>query len=133
MTDTIAAVLLVLSGVLVLLSAIGFVRPSDFFVRMHPPALAYTGGTWSAAMAGVLVHSTGPTALALQPLIIIVLLFITVPMTSLLLARAVLFRRRSAGADDTPGPLPSARTDDQRRDAEPRDAAGGTSSTSQPA
>src|SRR3546814_2220449 len=42
--DVIVAVLLVLSGLLVLISAIGFLRLPDFFLRMHPPALAYTLG-----------------------------------------------------------------------------------------
>ena len=105
MTEIIAAVLLVLSELFVLLSAIGFVRPADFFERIHPPALAYTGGTWTVALAGVLVYSAGWGKLALHPLLIIVLLFITVPVTSLLLARAVLFRRREYGTPGTPPPL----------------------------
>lgn len=125
MNETIAAALLVVSGIFVLLSAIGFVRPVDFFVRMHPPALAYTFGTWTVSVAGVLVYSTRETGLALYPLLIIVLLFITVPVTSLLLARAVLFRRRAAGVTDVPPPLASVSIDAQRRDQ-----AGGTSSPS---
>ena len=40
--EVIVAALLVLSGLFVLISAIGFVRLPDFFLRMHPPALAYT-------------------------------------------------------------------------------------------
>ena len=57
MMEAIAAGLLVLSGVLVLVSAIGFARPVDFFLRMHPPALAYTLGNWCVALAGILVYS----------------------------------------------------------------------------
>ena len=105
--EAIVAALLVLSGLFVVLSAVGFLRQNDFFVRMHPPALAYTGGTWSVTIAGVLYFSALENRAALHPWIIIILLAITVPVTSPLLARAVLFRRRAAGLPDTPPPLTS--------------------------
>ena len=44
---------------------------------------------------------------ALHPLLLPVLLAITVPVTTVLLARVSLFRRRLAGADDTPRALAS--------------------------
>ena len=103
--EAIVAALLVLSGLLVVISAIGFLRPNDFFVRMHPPALAYTGGSWCVTLAGILFFSVLEARAALHPLLIIILLAMTVPVTSLLLARAVLFRRRSAAVPDTPPPL----------------------------
>ena len=105
MMEAIAAGLLVLSGVLVLVSAIGFARPVDFFLRMHPPALAYTLGNWCVALAGILVYSSGQDTLRLHSVLLIILLFITVPVTSLMLARVALFRRRSAGMEGTPAPL----------------------------
>jgi multicomponent K+:H+ antiporter subunit G len=97
--------LLVLSGVFVVISAIGFLRLPDFFLRMHPPALAYTFGSWSVALAGVLYFSLLEDRVALHPWLIVVLLSITVPVTTVLLARVALFRRRLAGAHDTPPPL----------------------------
>jgi multicomponent K+:H+ antiporter subunit G len=99
------AVLLVLSGVFVLVSAIGFSRLEDFFLRMHPPALAYTLGSWSVTLAGILYFSTLDGSVVLHPVLIIVLLCMTVPVTTVLLARVALFRRRVAGAADTPPPL----------------------------
>ena len=99
------AVLLVVSGVFVLMSAVGFLRREDFFVRMHPPALAYTFGSWCVTFAGILYFSMIESRLALHPLIIIILLCMTVPVTSLLLARVSLFRRRAAGDPNTPPPL----------------------------
>ena len=105
MMEAIAAGLLVLSGVLVLVSAIGFARPVDFFLRMHPPALAYTLGNWCVALAGILVYSSGQDTLRLHSVLLTILLFITVPVTSLMLARVALFRRRSAGMEGTPAPL----------------------------
>jgi multicomponent K+:H+ antiporter subunit G len=103
------AMLLVMSGLAVLISAVGFLRAGDFFVRMHPPAVAYTLGSWSVALANVLYFSVLEARLVLHPWVIVVLLSITVPVTSLLLARVALFRRRAAGHPDTPPPLPVSR------------------------
>lgn len=103
--DASVAVLLVLSGVFVLISAIGFARLQDFFLRMHPPALAYTMGSWCVTLAVVLYFSMLEGKLALYPLLITALLAVTVPVTTVLLARVALFRRRSARVADTPPPL----------------------------
>jgi multicomponent K+:H+ antiporter subunit G len=111
-TEVVVGALLASSGVFVLVSAIGFLRLPDFFIRMHPPALAYTFGTWSVTLAGIVYFSMLGSAPVLHPWLIIVLLSIVVPVTTLLLARATLFRRRAAGAGDTPPPLSPA---DSRR------------------
>lgn len=106
--QAVVAALLALSGVLVVVSAIGFTRLQDFFVRMHPPALAYTLGTWCVAGAAALYFSASKGGVALHPLLIIALLAVAVPVTTVLLARVALFRRRAAQAADTPPPLTSA-------------------------
>ncbi len=120
------AALLVTSGVFVVVSAIGFVTLRDFFLRMHPPALAYTAGSWSVALAGILSFSSIEARPALHPWIVVVLLAITVPVTTLLLARVALFRRRAAGAEDTPPPLTPPRSGPADHDP----GGGGTTSTS---
>jgi multicomponent K+:H+ antiporter subunit G len=99
------ATLLALSGLFVVISAVGFACLQDFFLRMHPPALAYTFGSWCVTLAATLYFSTLAGRIALHPLIIIAALCMTVPVTTLLLARVALFRRRTAGATDTPPPL----------------------------
>ena len=99
------AALVALSGVFVVISAAGFLRLQDFFVRMHPPALAYTVGSWCVSIAGTLYFSMLEARVALHPLFIIIMLCMTVPVTTVLLARVVLFRRRAAGVADTPSPL----------------------------
>jgi multicomponent K+:H+ antiporter subunit G len=103
--EVVVAALLSLSGVFVVISAVGFARLQDFFLRMHPPALAYTLGSWCVVLAATLYFSTLESGVALHPLVIIALLFMTVPVTTVLLARVALFRRRRAGATDTPPPL----------------------------
>ncbi|HET6585686.1 MAG TPA: Na+/H+ antiporter subunit G [Nannocystaceae bacterium] len=106
----VVGVLLVSSGAFTVVSALGFLRLRDFFLRMHPPALAYTFGSWSVNLAGILYYSARESGPTLHPWLVVVLLAITVPMTTLLLARVALFRRRAAGVADTPAPL-SARDD----------------------
>ncbi|WP_437284860.1 Na+/H+ antiporter subunit G [Sorangium sp. So ce406] len=103
--EAVVAALLVLSGLFVVISALGFLRLPDFFLRMHPPALAYTFGSWCVALAGILYFSMIESRPVLHPWLIIIMLSITVPVTTLLLARVALFRRRAAGAADTPPPL----------------------------
>jgi multicomponent K+:H+ antiporter subunit G len=103
--EAMVAGLLVLSGVFVLVSALGFLRLSDFFLRMHPPALAYTFGSWCVTLAGIIYFSLLEAQPMLHPWLIVVMLAITVPVTTLLLARVALFRRRTAGATDTPPSL----------------------------
>jgi multicomponent K+:H+ antiporter subunit G len=103
--EAVVAALLVSSGVFVVISALGFLGLPDFFLRMHPPALAYTVGSWCVALAGVLYFSTIESRAVLHPGLIIIVLATTVPVTTLLLARVALFRRRAAREADTPPPL----------------------------
>jgi len=103
--ETAVALLLVSSGIFVVISAVGFVRLSDFFLRMHPPSLAYTFGSWCVTLAASIYFSATESRAVLHPWLIPVTLAMTVPVTTLLLARVALFRRRSAGAADTPPPL----------------------------
>lgn len=103
--ELVIAPLLVGSGLFVLTSAVGFVRLPQFFLRMHPPALAYTAGSWCATLACILYFSVSAERLSLHPWLIIIFLSITVPVTTILLARVALFRRRATGATDVPPPL----------------------------
>ncbi|MCH4872877.1 MULTISPECIES: Na+/H+ antiporter subunit G [Pseudomonas] len=94
--------LLVLSSVFALCGAIGLLRLKDFFQRMHPPALASTLGAWCVALASILYFSALKSTLVLHAWLIPILLAITVPVTTLLLARTSLFRKRMAGEDVPP-------------------------------
>jgi len=110
----IVAVLLVMSGVFVVISAVGFLRLQDFFVRMHPPALAYTFGSWCVTLAAIVYFSVLESRLVLHPWLVAIMLSITVPVTTLLLARVALFRRRTAGVADTPPSLTRCEKEPER-------------------
>ena len=104
--EIIVAALLLLSSLFALIGAIGLLRMKEFFQRMHPPALASTLGAWSVALASIIYFSAIKSTPVLHAWLIPILLAITVPVTTLLLARAALFRKRMAG-DDVPAQVSS--------------------------
>ena len=96
--ELVVALLLVLSGIFTLAAAVGIVRFQSFFQRMHPPALAFSFSSWCVTLATILYFSARREQLALHAWLIIILLSITVPVTTILLSRTELFRRRTHGA-----------------------------------
>ncbi|MDD1013470.1 Na+/H+ antiporter subunit G [Pseudomonas rubra] len=106
--EVLVASLLLLSSLFALSGAVGLIRLKDFFQRMHPPALASTLGAWCVALASILYFSMLKQTPVLHAWLIPVLLAITVPVTTLLLARAALFRKRMAG-DQVPEEISSGR------------------------
>lgn len=108
MMELLVAALLLASGGLVLTAALGLWRLPDFFLRMHAPALASTLAAWLVTLASVVHFSVSGSNLSLHVWVVIILLSITAPLTTMVLARAALFRRRQAG-----DALPPALTGEQ--------------------
>lgn len=105
--EAVVAVLLLASGAVVFVAALGLWRLPDFFARMHAPALASTLAAWLVALASIVHFSVQEGGLALHTWLIIIVLSITAPITTIVLARVGLFRRRQAG-DALPPPLARA-------------------------
>ena len=103
--EILVSLLLMASAVFTLAAAIGLVRLQSFFQRMHPPALIYTGAAWCVTLASITYFSAQGHGLVLHVWIIIILLSITVPIATVLLARAALFRNRQERLAGTPLPL----------------------------
>ena len=103
--EILVSLLLLASAVFTLATAIGLVRLQSFFQRMHPPALIYTGAAWCVTLASITYFSAQGHGLVLHVWIIIILLSITVPIATVLLARAALFRNRQERLAGTPLPL----------------------------
>ena len=99
------ALLLALSGVFTLSAAIGVARFKSFFQRMHPPALAFSFSAWCVTLASILYFSVQDGTRSLHAWLIIIFLSLTVPVTTILLSRTELFRRRNSGDPDMPPPL----------------------------
>lgn len=95
--------MLVLSGAgLALLGSTGLLRLPTFFERVHAPAIIATLGCWLIMHGTVLYFSVADSSLALHALLIAVFVAITVPIMSIFLMRAALFRARQMGQDVPP-------------------------------
>ncbi|MBX9960039.1 MAG: Na+/H+ antiporter subunit G [Burkholderiaceae bacterium] len=112
-SEIVVALLLLASGAVVLAAALGLWRLPDFFARMHAPALASTLAAWIVTLASIVHFSARAGELSLHVWLIIIILSITAPVTTIVLARAALFRRRLAG-DDLPPPLSQGQAGEQR-------------------
>ena len=88
-----AAFLLIAAGLLSAIGALGFVRLPDFFMRMHPPAMASTLGAGCVLLASILVSSAVEGRPVVHPLLITLFMVMTAPVTAMLLARAAVYRR----------------------------------------
>jgi multicomponent K+:H+ antiporter subunit G len=102
LVEIVTGVLVIASGLLSIIGALGLLRLPTFFQRMHPPALASTLATWCAARATLVYFSAIGSRLALYPWVVVVLVAISAPITTTLLARAALFRVRAAGGKAPP-------------------------------
>ncbi|MDP4075201.1 Na+/H+ antiporter subunit G [Acidovorax sp. A1169] len=100
--EVVVAALVLLGAGMALLGATGLLRLPTFFERMHAPSIAATMGCWCIMHATVVYFSVADGSLALHALLIAGFVAVTVPVTSIFLMRAALFRARQAGQDVPP-------------------------------
>lgn len=100
--EIIVAVLVLSGAGLALLGSTGLLRLPTFFERVHAPAIIATLGCWLIMHGTVLYFSVADRSLALHALLIAVFVAITVPIMSIFLMRAALFRARQMGRDVPP-------------------------------
>jgi multicomponent K+:H+ antiporter subunit G len=100
--EIIVAVLVLSGAGLALLGSTGLLRLPTFFERVHAPAIIATLGCWLIMHGTVLYFSVADRSLALHALLIAVFVAITVPIMSIFLMRAALFRARQMGLDVPP-------------------------------
>lgn len=87
-----AALLLIVGGLLALVGALGLLRLSDFHSRMHPPTMTSTLGAGCVLIASMLVSSALVGRPLLREVIMALFVFLTAPVTAMLLVRAALYR-----------------------------------------
>lgn len=100
--EIIVAMLVLAGAGLALLGSTGLLRLPTFFERVHAPAIIATLGCWLIMHGTVLYFSVTDRSLALHALLIAVFVAITVPIMSIFLMRAALFRARQIGLDVPP-------------------------------
>ena len=88
-----ASILLVASGLLTVVGAVGLIRFPNFFMRMHPPAMGSTLGAGGVIVASMLVRSAAAGRPVVHELLITLFIVITAPITAMLLARAAVYRK----------------------------------------
>ena len=85
-----------------LLGSFSLLRLPNFFERVHVPAIIATLGCWCVMWATVLYFSIEQGELAVFPLLTALFIAITVPIPTIFLMRASLFRARQMGKDVPP-------------------------------
>ena len=100
--EAIVAALVLAGAAVALLGSFGLLRLKTFFERVHVPAVIATLGCWCITLATVLYFSMQQNELAVFPLLITFFIAITVPISTVFLMRAALFRARQMGKDVPP-------------------------------
>ena len=89
--------LLVAGGFFALVGAIGLVRLPDFMARLHAPTKATTLGV-GGVLAASMLYFIGSGRFAVHELLVALFLFVTAPVSAVMLARAALHLRLPSGA-----------------------------------
>jgi len=89
-----ASILLVMGGVISLIGSAGLLRFKSFVARIHAPTLGNTLGAACVLVASILVFSSIEQRFVIHEILITLLLFITSPVTAMLLMRAAVYRSK---------------------------------------
>ena len=95
--EALVATLVLLGAAIALLGSFGLLRLKTFFERIHVPAIIATLGCWCVMYGALLYFSFRGQGLAVHLLLIAVFIAVTVPITTIFLMRASLFRARQMG------------------------------------
>lgn len=88
-------VLLVFGGLTTLIGSLALVRLGNFFARMHGPSMTNTVGAGFVLIASMLVSSAVLGRPSIHELLIALSVFMSAPITSIMLVQAALYRNRA--------------------------------------
>jgi multicomponent K+:H+ antiporter subunit G len=94
LTTILTAVLLVAGATITLIGTIGLLRLRTFYDRVHAPTLGTTLGTVCIALASMIYFSTLETRPVVHEVLIVIFIFLTMPVTLIILVRAAQLRDR---------------------------------------
>ena len=86
------ATLVVAGALIAFLGSFGLMRLPAYFERVHAPSIISTLGCWCIVHATIVFFWASGQGLTLHAVLIAVFLAITVPITTIFLMRAALFR-----------------------------------------
>ena len=101
-TAILVALFALAGAALSLLGTVGLTRLQTFYERVHAPTLGTTMGMAFILLASILYFTVADGRFMPRELLIGVFLTVTTPVTLILLARAALFRDRTAGDQEVP-------------------------------
>ena len=114
-----ASALIVISGLLVLTASIGMVRVSSFLPRTHIQAVIYSTALWSLLLASLLLTFSLKDRTFLHEILIGIFIFITSPISTILLVRSFVLREERASTLDenvTVATRPTVDTSEEEND-----------------
>lgn len=88
--ELIGSALLLMGGAFVLLGSIGLMKMPDFYMRLHTPTKATTLGMGAILIASMLITSYRNGGVSAHELLITIFLFITAPVSAMMLAKTAL-------------------------------------------
>lgn len=94
------AVFLIAGGLIILIGALGLLRLPNFYQRIHGPAVTITFGAGSILIASMLFFSGLQSRPVIHELLITAFVFLTAPITSMLIMRAAVYRDLRNGKID---------------------------------
>ena len=100
--EVLIAIFVLGGATIAFLGSLGLMRLKSYFERVHAPSIIATMGCWLIMWATFVFFSATGQGLALHALLIAVFIAVTVPITTIFLMRAALFRARRAGRDVPP-------------------------------
>src|SRR5690606_31765490 len=107
MAEFLVSAFLLIGSFFVLVGSIGLVRLPDFFMRLHAPTKATTLGVGGVLLAAMVYWAS--YEYAARELLVTLFLFLTAPVSALMMGRAALRARLRSRA---PLPEPGAGEDD---------------------
>jgi len=88
--ELLGSALLLMGGAFVLLGSIGLLKMPDFYMRLHTPTKATTLGMGAILIASMIITSFRNGGLSAHELLITIFLFITAPVSAMMLAKTAL-------------------------------------------
>jgi len=104
--QALVALLALAGSAIAFLGSLGLWRLKNYFERVHAPAIIATMGCWLIMHATWIYFSLANASLVVHVVLIAVFIAVTVPVTTIFLMRAALFRARRT-LENVPRPLSS--------------------------
>ena len=89
-------------AIIAFLGSMGLWRLGSYFERVHAPSIIATMGCWLIMHATWIYFSVSGQGFVMHSVLIAIFIAVTVPITTIFLMRAALFRSRRAGENVPP-------------------------------